>query len=96
MSDETRETLSAEEQAWRDKGPLRKWRLLTKQSQMQVAVALGVSLGIVNDWEAGRYWPKWENIVSLANEMRRDPANLEYALRKWWLQNPARVEEVTA
>ena len=80
---------------WRDACPLKAWRVRTGKSRMFVAIDVGVSIGIVNEWEAGRCWPKWDNFVLMAQMMGRDPVRLETAFREWWIQDPNTKEVKT-
>jgi len=80
---------------WEAQNPIARWRVRTKKSQQDVAVATDSSNSLVRDWEKGRVFPGWSKIESLAALMERDAAGLEHALRKWWLTKPE-PQEVTA
>jgi len=47
-------------------------------SQMQLAVKVGVSLGAVRLWEAGKAEPKGRNLLKLAEVLGVHPAEIEF------------------
>lgn len=73
---------------WRQRNPIAVWRRKTGTTQRGVSERIGVALSKVAAWEHGAHFPSWENLVALADMMRRDPARLEYAFRRWTIDRP--------
>ena len=59
-------TLTERYGSWRERNPLRRWRLLTFTPMQSVAVVLGVSLTTIKNWEGGSTTPSDETLVRLA------------------------------
>ena len=81
-------TLKQQLVAWKERGPLRTWRLNEELSLHDCATLLGVGVTQVQLLEAGTVEPTEETIAAIARLMKRRPATLEHEWDRWLEDNP--------
>ena len=74
--------------AWREAGPIRRYRHRRGLTQVEFAEQVGCSVSQLIEWEKGGYAPTLRKIEELAGKMGRTSAGLVQALQDWMAERP--------